>query len=684
MTPMRRLSVFLAVALAVLLLLRYLPSGNSGGDFHDRPRLAHDDAGVWAAFQSTPASDEPSQYEIRRYDRQTEAWLNRGRFNGLLAGLAENEGRLWVATEDGALTRVDEPEEPLALPDNRWRFIDLAWLDGGIVALNYMNDSLTILRPDGDRSWGREEIVVENAGGVDKARLIVVGATPHVIWRSRNDDLSAGSLCHMIRENGQWRELPSLPFGGGVAFAAFVDGGALRLAVRQNDALGRDVPAKFTFLTWERTAWTAGKPPPERTLVRLENAYDFAVGRDRGFYSWLLTGPDGAVAITGSGDDRRSVAALAPGFGEAGPGWSVGFVVFFSLLMALLLARTCRKSRQISLLFPGRPADLMSRAVAIFLDGLIVSLGVVAYHLAAGDLNLYEEFLTLGMMNQAFWINMAALILFCFALEARYGRTPGKWLMGIRVRSAGGGAAGVLQAASRNLFRAVDMAPLIFPGLIGAVATMLNRRRQRIGDIMGGTVVRRHAPTGRRLYLLASSSPRRRELLQALGVRFDVYNPDIHEDGIVGPTPAETARLLADAKAGAAYANAQYANAIIIAADTMVTIDNEVLGKPKDEEDAKRMLTLLSGRTHKVLTGVVVWDTATGQKLSDVEETDVEFRPLAEGEIDRYVGSGDPLDKAGAYGIQSGYLVKQIRGSLSNVAGLPMEMVQDLLRRLDS
>ncbi|MDR1612464.1 MAG: Maf family protein [Planctomycetota bacterium] len=197
-------------------------------------------------------------------------------------------------------------------------------------------------------------------------------------------------------------------------------------------------------------------------------------------------------------------------------------------------------------------------------------------------------------------------------------------------------------------------------------------------------MVRRHCPVEKRAVILASASPRRRELLAALGLVFRSAPAEIDEGAIRGETPEDTARMLAEAKAQRVAETDGGRGEIIIAADTMVVLDGEALGKPKDAADAKRMLSLLSGRSHTVVSGVTVFDGALGRGVSGVDFTEVEFRDLSEQEIDRYVASGDPLDKAGAYGIQSGCLVKQVRGSLSNVAGLPMETLRELLDRIDA
>ena len=171
--------------------------------------------------------------------------------------------------------------------------------------------------------------------------------------------------------------------------------------------------------------------------------------------------------------------------------------------------------------------------------------------------------------------------------------------------------------------------------------------------------------------VLASQSPRRRELLERLGLPFRVIVPDIDERMDRPLPPAELVAVISAEKARAAQALAG-PEAIVIAADTVVALDGAVLGKPAGEADAARMLSALAGRTHHVYTGLTV---LRGERVRTVsEETAVTFRPLTEQEIAAYVRTGEPLDKAGAYGIQ-GYgalLVEGIRGDYYNVMGLPV------------
>lgn len=177
--------------------------------------------------------------------------------------------------------------------------------------------------------------------------------------------------------------------------------------------------------------------------------------------------------------------------------------------------------------------------------------------------------------------------------------------------------------------------------------------------------------------ILASSSPRRQDLLRAAGFSFEVISPDVDEFLFPGEDPQAAVMRLAELKALAVHT--QEPDAMILAADTAVVLDGEMLGKPEDEEDARWMLTSLSGRGHEVITGFAL---LTGKALHrEAVLTRVWFRELSDAEIDAYIATGEPMDKAGAYGIQSGaaHMVRSIEGSYTNVVGLPMAEVVDAL-----
>ena len=193
-----------------------------------------------------------------------------------------------------------------------------------------------------------------------------------------------------------------------------------------------------------------------------------------------------------------------------------------------------------------------------------------------------------------------------------------------------------------------------------------------------------------RIYL-ASRSPRRRELLAQIGVRFELLmfrgipreDPDIDEAALPGETPEDYVVRVTLAKAQAGLRRIRERHLIphpVLAADTTVEVDGNVIGKPEHEADAVAILQRLSGRSHRVLTAVALADIDSTEHLLNVSE--VRFRPLENEEIRRYVASGEPLDKAGAYGIQgrAAIFVEEIRGSYTGIMGLPLYETAILLR----
>jgi len=181
--------------------------------------------------------------------------------------------------------------------------------------------------------------------------------------------------------------------------------------------------------------------------------------------------------------------------------------------------------------------------------------------------------------------------------------------------------------------------------------------------------------------ILASASPRRRELLKHLGLTFEVIPSKIEEDVKYGEEPCEHVLRLARLKAQEIARDQD--SAVIIGADTIVVLGGEILGKPKDEEEAFAMLSQMSGRVHRVFTGFCVLDASDGSEYSEAVESKVRFKHLTPEEIRGYIKTGEPMDKAGAYAVQGrgSYMIKEIQGSYTNVVGLPLcELVEVLSR----
>ncbi|WP_263355835.1 Maf family protein [Acidicapsa ligni] len=183
------------------------------------------------------------------------------------------------------------------------------------------------------------------------------------------------------------------------------------------------------------------------------------------------------------------------------------------------------------------------------------------------------------------------------------------------------------------------------------------------------------------MLVLASASPRRRELLTQAGYQFDIHPAYIPEDPHPDEDPIAYVTRLAREKAQAVYNKLSPADpgVLVLGSDTTVTLDNEILGKPENQADAARMLRLLSGRTHRVITGVSLIGAARSQTAAEV--TAVQFLTISEAEIAAYIATGEPMDKAGAYAIQghAARWIPRIEGCYFNVVGLPISLVATLL-----
>lgn len=184
-----------------------------------------------------------------------------------------------------------------------------------------------------------------------------------------------------------------------------------------------------------------------------------------------------------------------------------------------------------------------------------------------------------------------------------------------------------------------------------------------------------------RKIILASTSPRRIEILEKAGLEFEVVKPEYEEDMTLKMPPAELAKYLASMKAKSVAK--KYPDAIIIAADTFVVLDGKIYGKPETPARAKGMLAELSGRPHKVVTGFSILDTKKDKGITEVDIATVIVKNLTEQEIDDYVATGKPMDKAAAYAIQDGIpgFIEKLDGNYLTVMGLPLDRVLSILKQ---
>jgi septum formation protein len=189
--------------------------------------------------------------------------------------------------------------------------------------------------------------------------------------------------------------------------------------------------------------------------------------------------------------------------------------------------------------------------------------------------------------------------------------------------------------------------------------------------------------TQQRRIILASTSPRRKELIASLHLAFEVIPSHADEDTPPEWTPEQTVQELAMRKALAVYRGLEgrEQDAVIVGSDTVVVLDGDILGKPVDEADAERMLSRLQGREHRVFTGVACIDASNGQSMVQYRQTDVTMKELSEATIRAYVQTGEPSDKAGSYAIQGigASLIERVEGCYFNVVGLPLSLLSDML-----
>lgn len=186
--------------------------------------------------------------------------------------------------------------------------------------------------------------------------------------------------------------------------------------------------------------------------------------------------------------------------------------------------------------------------------------------------------------------------------------------------------------------------------------------------------------------VLASKSPRRIKLLKDLGFDIIVQPSDVDENISEALLPPDYVMQLSLLKASSVAQNIDFP-AIVIGSDTTVVLDGKFLNKPENKQDAYSILRKLSGRTHKVFTGIALIDTADNKKMTDYQETDVSFRELDDAEIEAYIESGSPMDKAGAYGIQDDFgavFVNRVEGCYYNIVGLPLELLYRKLKEISS
>lgn len=184
--------------------------------------------------------------------------------------------------------------------------------------------------------------------------------------------------------------------------------------------------------------------------------------------------------------------------------------------------------------------------------------------------------------------------------------------------------------------------------------------------------------------ILASTSPRRKDILSNMGIEFDIVSPDFDESLINKTFSYEKIEKIAENKCESAI-NKINESGIVISADTVVIYDNKVMGKPKDYDEAFKMLSILNGNSHKVVTAICIIDKTNGKKLIDSETSEVSFNKISEDDIKNYIDNYKPFDKAGSYGIQElpKHFIKNIKGEYDNIVGLPTKTLINMFKEIN-
>ncbi len=693
---MRR--VFLSIFIVILPALVLLMSGCEAPVLVLHPRLAVRGKELAVAVQVRPAPEDGEYMLFTSSGHEGREWRQQGRFGGRLTALLAGEGALLQVFVDGTVVVIrDEGDPPMAY-GQRSRELRLAAAAriGGIPhALDVSGERRILLMRMRGNAWEQRGPALRLLGVPRMVRLTMLDDEPVVLWRTEiGGSIEPGIRC-MRLSGDEWRTMQNPPVAGKSVFAVASDGSELLLVrARVNETGSRK--RLMQVLRFDGDQWHEvpdGIEMPDNIEGAGINGMDLVLWQGRACFA--ITDASGlrifACDDIAAGECRWRL--LATPYHVELSKWQMwmSIIVFVAVAIMLIMFNRWAVGRMSGegkkkLRGHGDLASPLDRAFAMILDGLLVLPLPVGYVLYGGGLDAPE--IIKAEQGYLYWIWLGGLGVYLSVSEARWGTSVGKRLFGIQVRSLDYGPISPLQAVMRNLARVVDFWPVVIgqapvPYLVAMLCVLFSTRRQRFGDTLAGTFVTVHIPLAKREIILASASPRRRELLRETGLEFTVKPADMNERLDIGSSPEENAMRLARGKAER-VADACTGAEIVIGADTLVVVGQEAVGKPQDRADARRILSRLSGSVHQVVTAVAVIDRATGRMLVSTEVTEVEMRELSPEEIADYVDSGEADGKAGAYAIQESgdRFVKAVHGSLSNVIGLPMELLMRMLNEL--
>lgn len=686
----------------VVLPLILLVSGCGAPTSYWQPRFAASDTQLFLTVQigvDRPGAENEREFLLLTRPVNTETpWTVHPRAFGKVADLLSFPNHVLFVMEDGTLiehTGNDKTQKIYATKTPR--IFKAATLVGEApYAVETRDGNLQLFRfATTSGEWSKVGSLLRVIGEPYIVHLATWQGKPLVVWRTRRGGSREPGLKASLLTAKGWKSFPLSPTRTcrGAFSILNIKG---RLLLLRDPILGTASGDSKGLLL---DTFVAGKWQPYTDWVALPESSQYLHGQG------VVLAAQGKTILLARADLSEVSIFTAPETGggtwkisralereSSGGFWSnIIMLIFFTTFLGLfffqrrLLRKHARLNPKLPLVVIGLASPL-DRALAFLLDGILLLPLPLTFQLASSNLDIYA--MPESRRYLLFWVWLVGLIFYTAIAEVWQGRTIGKAVLGLHVRNVDGGRLRPRQAFLRNIARVLDFFPVPMvqmPYLVALLFIILTPKRQRLGDLIARTIVRRHVPLQKRVVILASASARRQQLLAALGVNFTVQAPDLDESIALGMQPTEAARRLARRKA-AQIADALSGQELVIAADTIVVCDQDILGKPRDAEEARAMLRRLSNRSHKVITGVAIIDLSTGQLLNAHDETEVEMKELSEEEIAAYVASGESDGKSGAYAIQESgdRFVVAVRGSLSNVIGLPMELLQSMLRELDA
>jgi septum formation protein len=678
-------------------------------------------------------SDDPSFTLLVCPDPERKNWRAPSELRGRPIGLVPSEDGVSLVFADGVVTRVRDREGVLEKTVQRVAAQPLISVvtDGkDLIGLGRTKGTFQLYRLVESR-WEALGPPCKVVGRVQRPQLTCFGGNPALLWirsSSTEEDpaMSAGTtLAGRILVKEEWQRLTPAPEACRVSdMIPLPDGVALQLY-----GVDLSVPSLkpvHALSRWRLNdgVWTSQPSFSLKEAAGDSTGYEVILGRDGKKVVGVLTGGGQIKFFFVDGDATGTARVLA---GKAVASAQDELLVFFLLSLVFLaigvgrILRQRRAKREGKATPQGSPepvmlktpqglvpvdtgagglASPMERALALAIDYVIVMPAPLMYLRALKvDFGRTVQDLSAGIsppvsmleaLQESFAVFLVVYIFYATLFEMLTGATLGKRVFGLSIRGVEGGRPPAFRVVLRNMLRPIDhwslpisgMPILFFPALVSMIFSRFN---QRVGDRLGGTMVVRKVPIGERELILASSSPRRQVILKEMGLDYTVVPPEVDESMPFAAGPEEAVLQVAQRKAEA-VGNKLTGSEIVLAADTIVVRDRDILGKPRDREHAREILASLSGRSHQVITAVAIWDRMTGRRLSACEQTEIRMREVSPEEIDAYVETGEPDDKAGAYAIQggAGAFINGVNGSSSNVVGLPAEMTHALLESLET